>query len=94
MGSPPDAGSEVPFAQLIFNSDLFGRKLTEDEEREWVDIAAARLGAIFEEAAATGRTVEAAIFRSRGIRGHEREAPLPSGDLWGVQLFLRKKSVQ
>lgn len=93
MGSSPNAGSQVPFAQFIFNSDVFGRKLTEAEEREWVDAEARRLTKVFEAVTASGRTVEVAIFRSRGVRGEEREAPLPSGDLWGIQLFQREVCV-
>lgn len=94
MGSSPNAGSKVPFAQLIFNLDVLGREFTEDEQRSVVDSTASRLGLIFEEIASSGRTVEAAIFRSRGVRGQEREASLPPGDFWGLQLFLREEPLQ
>jgi len=101
MGAQNHAGSEMPFAQFVFNSDVFGRKLTEEQQRSWVDFTAARFAVVFEEAAheaekaGTSRwaehQVDVQVFRSRGVRGKEREATLPPGDLWGVQLFLRPK---
>ncbi len=101
MGAQDNVGSEVPFAQLIFDSDLFGRELTEDEQREGVDIAASGFAAIFEAAAHAfvsskwqGHEVDFSVFRCRGVRRGQGETPLSSGDLWGVQMFLRAKPVQ
>nr|DAV46555.1 MAG TPA: hypothetical protein [Microviridae sp.] len=93
MGSSPGTGEQVPFAQFILNSDLFGRKFTEDGQREWVDATAQTLAGLLEEVAPPGRTCTASIFRSRGVRGEVGEAALPSGDFWGVQVFLRAKSL-
>lgn len=88
MGSPSNAGSKVTFAQFILDSDVFGRKLTEDQEREWVHSAAQGLGSLFKEIAPPGRTIKIEVLRSRGVRGSKREAPLPSGNVWGVELFF------
>lgn len=94
MGSSSNAGSEVPFAQLVFDSDVFGRKLTENEEREWVHSAAQRFAAVFKEVASPDRTLSIKVLRSRGVRGQKGEAALPSGSVWGVELCFRSEQVQ
>lgn len=93
MGSSPNAGSEVSFAQFILDSHVFGRKLTEDEEREYVHATAQTLAALLKEVAPTDRAIKIEVLRSRGVRGSKSEAPLPSGNLWGIQLSLREVEV-
>lgn len=93
MVASSNAGSEVPFAQLVFDSHVFGRKLTEAEQRDWVHSAAQRFAGLFKEVAPTDRALTIKVLRSRGVRGKEGEAPLPSGDVWGVELCLRPVEV-
>jgi len=99
MDSSNNARSEVPFCQFILNSNLFRGELAEDEQRRVVDSAAERFAAVFEEVAESfinrpGQgddefKVVYEVFRSRGVRGSDSEASLPSGDFWGLQLFIR-----
>ena len=91
MESSLDVGNEVPFAQFIFDSDVFNGQKSEDEEREWVHAAAERFSAVFKKVAPSCRTIAFEVFRSRRVRGTERPSPLPPGDLWGIQLYLRPK---
>lgn len=94
MGLQDHLGIKVPRCEFVLDSDLFGRKLTEEQQREFVDSTAKGLAAILEKVAAPGGTIEVQIFRRRGVRGEGPEASLPPRDLWGVQLLLWTVEVQ
>lgn len=93
MDAQDYVGDAVSFAELIFDSDVFGLGVTEDEQRKIVHAAAARLGVVFEEIAPKDRAIKVEIFRSRGVRGFDNASPLSSRNFWGFKLFLWSKSV-
>lgn len=95
MGSPDQTRGRTKFAEFILDVDVYRRMhadrvlpVEHEAERELI---AQALAGLFEKAAGKCGPVEVAIFRSGGIRGQDGEAPLPSGPLWGFQLFVRSE---